>query len=63
MASQTEPGTETKSEYLTYAPKGEKCSNCDSPIGGLERVHRDIVARVGAPPAVVYRHASGGCPR
>ncbi|GGT24612.1 hypothetical protein GCM10014713_17170 [Streptomyces purpureus] len=63
MASQTRSNAGAKSEYLTYAPTGERCSNCDGPIGSLEQVHRDIVARIGAPPTVVYRHRENECPK
>lgn len=63
MSSQTEADTDArKSEYLTYAPSGETCPDCNKPIRTLDRVRRGMVARAGSSPVVVYRHAER-CPR
>ncbi|WP_330330776.1 hypothetical protein OHS33_14270 [Streptomyces sp. NBC_00536] len=50
-------------EYLTYAPKGERCSGCGKAIEPLEPVRRGCEDRTSGPPVVFYRHAnSAECP-
>ncbi|MBC9712229.1 hypothetical protein H9Y04_06540 [Streptomyces sp. TRM66268-LWL] len=44
-------------EYVTYAPKGEKCAKCKQGFGPLERVWRLTVERQsGAPAFGPYQH-------
>jgi hypothetical protein len=63
MSSQTEADTDaSKSEYLTYAPSGETCPDCNKAIGTLDRVRRGMTPRPDSSPGVVYRHAER-CPR
>lgn len=44
-------------EYGTYAPRGEKCPDCNQAIKSLEPCYRISQERVSGPPAVRYRHA------
>lgn len=51
-----------KGDYVTYAPKGEKCADCKQPINTLDRVWRMTIERQSGPPALgPYRHY-GKCP-
>lgn len=44
-------------EYVTYAPKGEKCAACREPFRSLDRVRRFTVDRPTGPPAYgPYKH-------
>ncbi|MFD3543432.1 hypothetical protein ACFWUQ_28570 [Streptomyces sp. NPDC058662] len=45
-------------EYLTYAPKGARCSECKKVIEPLEPVRRGHEGRASGPPVVFYRHAN-----
>ncbi|MEU9437945.1 hypothetical protein [Streptomyces sp. NPDC048252] len=48
-------------EYVTYAPRGERCPACLRAIKPLERVKRGAMERQSGPPFVVYRHID--CPK
>ncbi|MFE2733777.1 hypothetical protein [Streptomyces sp. NPDC056723] len=53
-ATETDP---RRGEYVTYAPKGERCADCKQQIKSLERVWRVPVERPsGAPALGPYRH-------
>lgn len=43
-------------EYVTYAPKGERCSACKKVINPLEPVRRGNRDRRSEAPVVIYRH-------
>lgn len=46
-----------RGEYVTYAPKGEKCADCTKELKSLDRVWRVTVERPSGPPAPgPYRH-------
>lgn len=38
-----------RGEYVTYAPKGEKCADCMKELKSLDRVWRITVERVSGP--------------
>ncbi|PRH77199.1 hypothetical protein C6N75_21585 [Streptomyces solincola] len=48
-------------EYVTYAPRGEKCTACRCEVQPLDPVRRSTVKREPDGPVAVYRHA-GECP-
>lgn len=60
----TDEATDTRVwEYVTYAPKGARCSACKEVIKPLEPVRRGHEDRTSGPPAVIYRHTdSDECP-
>lgn len=43
-------------EYVTYAPKGERCSACKRVIQPLEPVRRGHTDGMSGPPITIYRH-------
>ncbi|MFF4601604.1 hypothetical protein ACFY12_02440 [Streptomyces sp. NPDC001339] len=49
-------------EYMTYAPKGQRCSACMKPIERFDLTRRGQIERVSGPPVVIYRHADK-CPK
>lgn len=48
-------------EYVTYAPPGNRCSECRRAIKPFDVVRRGAMERPSGPHVVLYRH-EGKCP-
>jgi uncharacterized protein with PIN domain len=54
MAATT--ATNTEADYVTYAPDGSRCADCNKEIRRLEPCRRFTAERQSGSPAAVYRH-------
>ncbi len=60
MATTSADTDASRWEYVTYAPRGEICPECEKPITSLDLCRRGYISRPDAPPVAVYKHTD--CP-